>query len=73
MSRTARAAVFAVAGYFAGAMAGLALVSMFSGNGHDKSMEMVMTAAFFTGPVGAVIGLLAGLRQPAEPGATDES
>ena len=73
MPRLARTISFAATGYLAGAIAGLALVSIFSGNSHDKSIEMVMTAAFFTGPVGAVIGLLAGLRKPAETPKSDET
>lgn len=36
---------------------------------HDKSVEMAMTAAFVTGPIGAVAGLIAGIvfsrRKPA--------
>jgi hypothetical protein len=31
---------------------------------HDKDLEIVMTAAFVTGPLGALIGLLAGLFVP---------
>jgi hypothetical protein len=50
-----------VIGYFAGAATGAVLVALFSGNTHDKSVEIVMTAAFATGPLGALIGLLAGL------------
>lgn len=50
-----------VAGYVAGALAGAALVDIFSANRHDKSLEIVMTAAFVTGPLGAVVGLLAAL------------
>jgi hypothetical protein len=48
-------------GYGAGLAAGLALVSMFSGNAHDLSIEMAMTAAFITGPIGALIGLVWGI------------
>lgn len=50
-----------LAGYAAGAALGGALVSLFSGNVHDKDLEIVMTSAFVTGPVGAFMGLLAGL------------
>lgn len=45
-----------VLGYAAGAAAGLLLVSSLSGNTHDRSLESVMTAAFVTGPIGAVLG-----------------
>lgn len=50
-----------VAGYAVGVAAGLLLVSLFSGNTHDRGMELVMTAAFVTGPIGAVIGLIWGI------------
>jgi hypothetical protein len=50
-----------VAGYAVGVAAGLLLVSLFSGNTHDRGMEQVMTAFFFTGPIGAVIGLAWGI------------
>jgi hypothetical protein len=53
-----------LAGYAAGAAFGGTLVSVFSGNVHDKDLEIVMTAAFVTGPLGALIGLLAGLFVP---------
>lgn len=46
-----------IAGYGAGALVGAALIALFSGNQHDKSLEAAMTAAFVTGPIGAVIGL----------------
>jgi hypothetical protein len=48
-----------VAGYAAGAGLGAGIVALFSGNAHDKSIEIVMTAAFVTGPLGALLGLLA--------------
>ncbi len=44
----------AVGGYVVGALLGMLLVSQFSGNTHDKSMEAGMTGFFFTGPVLAV-------------------
>lgn len=46
-------------GYGVGVVAGAVLVSLLSSNTHDKSVEMAMTAAFVTGPIGAVAGLLA--------------
>lgn len=58
-----------VLGYGGGVLAGLALVSLASPNTHDKSVEMAMTAAFVTGPLGAIVGLIAALvltrRKPA--------
>jgi hypothetical protein len=49
-----------VAGYIIGAGLGAAAIEYFSGNTHDRSVEMAMTAAFVTGPIGAVIGLVVG-------------
>jgi hypothetical protein len=51
-------------GYAAGAGIGAGAIELFSRNLHDKSLEMVMTAAFVTGPMGGLIGLLAGLLWP---------
>jgi hypothetical protein len=48
-------------GFVIGAIACAVLISLFSGNTHDKSIEMAMTAAFVGGPVGAMVGLIAGL------------
>ena len=61
MPKLVKVLLMVVAGYAAGAVAGLLLVSLLSSNSHDKSMEMAMTAAFFTGPVGAAIGLVWGI------------
>lgn len=47
-----------IGGYLAGALIGAALIELFSGNRHDKSLEEAMTAAFVSGPIGAVIGLV---------------
>jgi hypothetical protein len=54
--------------YVAGALAGGVLVTMLSSNTHDKSMEAVMTGAFYTGPLAAVLGfvLAAVLTKPAK-------
>lgn len=48
-----------LAGYAGGAGLGALLVQLFSGNVHDKSVEMAMTAAFVTGPAGAAAGAVA--------------
>jgi hypothetical protein len=61
MGRFASATLGLLAGYVIGAAVGIGLVAAFSGNVHDKSLEMVMTGAFATGPVGAIIGLVLGL------------
>jgi hypothetical protein len=46
------------AGYVVGLFGGMALVSVLSSNTHDKSLEMVMTGFFVTGPLMAVIGFV---------------
>jgi len=51
-------------GFVAGAGIGAGLVELFSGNTHDKDVEIAMTAAFVAGPIGALVGLLAGLLWP---------
>ena len=54
--------------YVAGALAGGLLTSLLSSNTQDKSMESVMTGAFYTGPLAAVLGfvLAAALTKPAK-------
>ena len=47
-----------IAGYVVGLFGGMALVSVLSSNTHDKSMEVVMTGFFVTGPLVAVIGFV---------------
>ena len=47
-----------IAGYIVGLFGGMALVSMLSSNTHDKSMEVVMTGFFVTGPLMAAIGFV---------------
>jgi hypothetical protein len=44
--------LFAVAGYWA--------IGLFSGNHFDGSVEASMTAAFVFGPLGAIVGIIAG-------------
>lgn len=61
MQRLVRVVIGVLLGFACGSAAGLLLVWLFSGNTHDKSLEMTITAAFVTGPLGAVIGLIAGL------------
>ena len=48
-----------VGGYLLGAALGGLLIDALSSNTHDKALETVMTAAFVTGPVGALLGALA--------------
>ena len=61
MIRFVRAVLGMLLGLAVGAIACAVLVSLFSGNTHDKSVEMAMTAVFVGGPVGAILGLIAGL------------
>lgn len=67
MSKAVRVILGLIGGYAAGAAIGLALVSLASSNTHDKSLEAVMTAAFFTGPLGAVAGVLLALAWKGRP------
>jgi hypothetical protein len=60
-------AFFTVGGYIAGFIAGLALIYMHSFNTHDLNQEMAMTAIFFTGPIGALIGLVWGIFRRPKP------
>ncbi|MEQ1710094.1 MAG: hypothetical protein ABL908_01685 [Hyphomicrobium sp.] len=63
MSKFFRALVGLVIGYMAGAALGYLVITMLSGNTHDKSLEAVMTAAFVAGPFGAIAGLVAALMR----------
>ena len=44
--------LFAFAGYWA--------IAIFSGNAFDRSVEASMTSIFAIGPIGAIVGLVAG-------------
>lgn len=48
-----------VAGYMLGGIAGAFLLEAWSSNTHDKAVEAVMTAAFVTGPIGAILAAIA--------------
>ncbi len=48
-----------IGGYIAGALLGAAMIELFSGNRHDRSVEAAMTGAFVTGPLGALVSLIA--------------
>jgi hypothetical protein len=61
MFRFVRAILCMLLGFAIGAIGCALLVSLFSGNTHDKSVEMAMTGAFVGGPTGAIVGLVAGL------------
>ncbi|MGQ0671826.1 MAG: hypothetical protein ACT4N2_02940 [Hyphomicrobium sp.] len=73
MSRLIQAVIGLSTGYLAGAIAGGLAVSMLSTNTHDADVEMAMTAAFVTGPMGAGMGLLAALLWRRPPAGADQS
>lgn len=50
-----------LAGYLVGAFGGGVLIDALSANTHDRSVEAAMTGAFVTGPLGALVGLIAAL------------
>ena len=51
----------ALSGFVLGAVIGYLLVDLLSKNRHDKPLEAAMTALFFSGPLGAGVGVVAGL------------
>jgi len=61
MRRTLAAVLGLLIGYPLFAFAGYWLLPLFSGNSFDRSVETSMTAVFAIGPLGAVVGLVAGL------------
>lgn len=61
VSRPVRVIIGLGLGFFVGVILGALGVWLFSSNTHDRSLEIAMTSVFFSGPIGAVIGLLVGL------------
>jgi len=49
----------AFGGYAGGFLIGMAVITAFSSNRHDKSTEAAMTGAFVFGPLGAVLAMVA--------------
>ena len=50
-----------VVGYVLGALLwNFAIVMLVSSNTHDRNVEAQMTAAFIGGPIGALVGAIAG-------------
>jgi ABC-type multidrug transport system permease subunit len=47
--------LFVLVGYVLGAVITFVTIQIFSGNTHDRSVEAAMSAAFFGGPVLAVL------------------
>jgi hypothetical protein len=60
LRRVGMGMVWGIAGYVIGAFGGGFLVTMLSSNRFDQSMEALMTGAFYTGPLVALIGFAAG-------------
>jgi len=48
----------AILGYIVGLFGTIAAIELFSSNQHDKSLEGVMTGAFVSGPLIAVISVI---------------
>jgi hypothetical protein len=61
MRRLLAALLGMAVGYPLFAFVGYGAVGLFSGNHFDGSVEASMTAAFVIGPLGAIIGLVAGV------------
>ncbi len=61
MRRTFMAVLGLLIGYPVFAFVGYWAIQLFSGNTFDRSMEADMTAVFAIGPLGAVVGLVAGM------------
>lgn len=52
----------AIAGFVLFALCGYAAVQLLSSNAHDRAVEAAMTALFVAGPLGGVVGAIAGAR-----------
>ncbi|TMH07269.1 MAG: hypothetical protein E6H67_04120 [Betaproteobacteria bacterium] len=61
MKRFGIALLWAVGGYLVGAFGGGWLVTEFSSNMHDRSVEAAMSGVFFFGPVLAVVAFIAAM------------
>jgi predicted permease len=63
MPRFVRVLLFAALGFVVVAVVSYFLISEFSSNQHDRSVEAAMTSIFFLGPVGAIVaGVIAFVR-----------
>lgn len=60
MRRAAFCLLGLVTGYVLGAGLGAMGIELLSHNTHDKSVEVAMTSALISGPIGAVVGLVVG-------------
>jgi hypothetical protein len=61
MRRLLAALLGMLIGYPVFAFVGYGAIGLLSGNHFDRSVEASMTAAFVIGPMGAIIGLIAGI------------
>jgi hypothetical protein len=61
LRRTLAALLGCLIGYLLFAFAGYWIIQLASGNTFDRSMEASMTSVFAIGPLGAVVGLVAGM------------
>jgi hypothetical protein len=61
MSKLVRGILGLIGGYGVAATLGWMAILAFSSNNHDRSVEAAMTAIFFAGPLGAILGLVAAL------------
>jgi len=78
LRRFATGVLLAIPACIIGAVCGGVLVSMFSSNTHDRSLEAAMTGAFFIGPICGILGFIAGIfwsgaRSSKAAGERDES
>jgi hypothetical protein len=70
MKRFGFGLLYAVGGYFLGALASYFLILQLSANTHDRALEAAMTSAFFFGPLAAVIAFIVGaVRSGSSPSA----
>jgi hypothetical protein len=79
MRRSLAALLGLLIGYPLFAFAGYWAIAIFSGNSFDRSVEASMTSVFVIGPIGAIVGLIAGAivgglrRKPQAPRPLDEN
>lgn len=60
MKRLAIIVCAAIIGYVVFAFCGYWMISLLSSNMHDRAIESAMTGVFVIGPLGAILGALAG-------------
>jgi hypothetical protein len=67
MRRVGIGLLCAIAGYLIAAIAGYFMITQFSSNMHDRSVEASMTSIFVFGPLGAVIAFIVGFIRARRP------